>query len=119
MKRTLLATIFGLTITMSSLYAGGIIPQLTFTGPSNWTPGTSITLQTNDIFGPGFNGTYGLSYWLQVNSAIAPFLTITSQTYHQPFTDGNNIGTFPFSFNSTSGADAGIHDDNDRERPER
>ena len=83
MKRTLLATIFGLTITMSSLYAGGIIPQLTFTGPSNWTPGTSITLQCNNDF-ESFGGSYGLSYWLQVNNAIAPFLTITSLTYHQP-----------------------------------
>jgi hypothetical protein len=80
--------------------------QLTFTGPSAWMPGTSITLQCNDSF-TNFGGSYGLNYWLEVNNALAPFLTITGLTYHQPFNDGNNVGTFPFSFNSTSGADAG------------
>ncbi len=48
------------------------------------------------------------SYWLEVNTALAPFLTITGLTYHPPFPDGNNIGTFPFSFNTTSGADPGF-----------
>jgi hypothetical protein len=104
MKKLLLIALIGLTTAMSSVYA---TQALTFTGPSSWTPGTSITLQTNDIF-TNFGGSYGLSYWLQVNNALAPFLTITSLTYHTPFTDGNNIGTFPFSFNSTSGADAGF-----------
>jgi hypothetical protein len=103
MKKLLLIALIGLTTAMSSLYA---TQSLSFTGPTNWTPGTSITLQTNDTF-TNFGGSYGLSYWLQVNNAIASFLTITSLTYHNPFTDGNNIGTFPFSFNSTSGADAG------------
>ena len=104
MKKTLLIALIGLTTAMSSLYA---TQSLSFSGPTNWTPGTSITLQTNDVF-TNFGGSYGLSYWLMVNNAIAPFLTITSLTYHNPFTDGNNIGTFPFSFNSTSGADAGF-----------
>jgi hypothetical protein len=73
----------------------------------NWTPGTSVTLQVTDTF-TNFGGSYGLSYWFEVSSALAPFLTITSITYHSPFTDANNIGTFPFSFNSTSGADPGF-----------
>jgi len=104
MKKTLLIALIGLTTAMSSLYA---TQSLSFTGPTTWTPGTSITLQTNDVF-TNFGGSYGLSYWLQVNNALAPFLQITALTYHNPFTDGNNIGTFPFSFNSTSGADAGF-----------
>jgi hypothetical protein len=43
-----------------------------------------------------------------VNDALAGFLTITSLTYHSPFTDGNNTGTFPFSFISLPGADTGF-----------
>ena len=42
-----------------------------------------------------------------MSSAFAPFLRITGLTYFT-FPDGNNIGTFPFSFNSTSGADSGF-----------
>ena len=103
MKTTLLAIIPGLTITMSSLYA---TQSLSFSGPTTWMPGTSFTLHINDTF-TNFGGSYGLSFWLEVPNFIAPFIEITSVTYHSPFTDGNNIGTFPFSFNSTSGADAG------------
>jgi len=104
MKKTLLITLVGLTTAMNSLYA---TISLSLNGPTNWTPGTSVTLQCTDTF-LNIGGSYGLSYWLQVNNALAPFLTITSLVYHQPFTDGNNIGTFPFSFNSTSGADPGF-----------
>ena len=104
MKKALLIALIGLTTAMSSLYA---TQSLTLNGPNIWNPGTSVTLTVDDLF-LNFGGSYGLSYWLQVNNAIAPFLTITSLAYHQPFTDGNNIGTFPFSFNSTSGADAGF-----------
>jgi hypothetical protein len=102
MKRTLLVTLIGLTTATSSLYA---TQNLSITGPTIW--GTSVTLEVSDTF-TNFGGSYGLSYWFEVSSALAPFLTITSITYHSPFTDGNNIGTFPFSFNSTSGADAGF-----------
>ena len=104
MKRTLLAAIFGLTIPISSLYA---TQELSFIPPPSPMPGQSFTILCNDFF-TNFGGSYGLSYWLEVSSAMAPFLTITSLSYHSPFTDGNNIGTFPFSFNSTSGADAGF-----------
>ena len=103
MKRTLLIALIGFTMTMNSLYA--MEASLSFSGPTTWTPGTSITLQTNDTFFVE-GGSFGVSYWLEINNALAPFLTITSLAYHSPFTWGNNIGTFPFSFNSTSGADA-------------
>ena len=104
MKRTVLIALIGLTMSLSSLYA---TQSLSITGPTNWTPGTPITLQVTDTF-TNFGGSYGLSYWFEVSSALAPFLTIISLTYHSPFTDGNNIGTFPFSFNSTDGADPGF-----------
>jgi hypothetical protein len=105
MKRTLLNALVGLTIAYTAFAQQSI--SLSFGGPTMWTSGTTITLQTSDTF-TNFGGSYGLSYWLEVNNALAPFLTITSLTYHQPFIDGNNVGTFPFSFNSTSGADAGF-----------
>jgi hypothetical protein len=104
MKKTLLIALIGLTTAMSSLYA---TQSLSIVGPTTWIPGGTFTLQVTDSFA-NFGGSYGLSYWFEVNNAVAPFLTITSLTYHSPFTDGNNIGTFPFSFNSTSGADAGF-----------
>ena len=104
MKKILLAIIFALIIATSSLYA---TQNLSITGPPNWVPGQPFTLQVADTF-TNFGGSYGLSYWFEVSSALAPFLTITSITYHNPFTDRNNIGTFPISFNSTSGADAGF-----------
>jgi PEP-CTERM motif len=105
MKRTLLATLVSLTFAMSSLYA---TQSLSFSGPTNWTPGGAIVLSTTDTFS-NLGGAIGFSYWVQVNSAIAPFLTITDLTY---FTWG--LGQppppawFPISFTSTSGADAGF-----------
>jgi hypothetical protein len=106
MKKTLLIALIGLATTLSSLYAQ-TTQDLHITGPGLWTPGTSIVLSVQDTY-QGFGaGSYGLSYWLQVTNAIAPSLTITGLTYFT-FTDGNNIGTFPFSFNSNSGADSGF-----------
>jgi hypothetical protein len=103
-KKALLIALICLTTALNSLYA---TLSLTINGPMNWTPGTTVTLTVDDSF-LNFGGSYGLSYWLEINNALAPFLTITGLTYHQPFNDGNNIGTFPFSFNTTSGADPGF-----------
>jgi hypothetical protein len=104
MKRTVLIALVSMTIAIRSLYA---TQSLSFSGPTNWVHGGTFTLQCNDTF-TNFGGSYGLSYWLEVNNSMAPFIAITGLTYHSPFTDGNNIGTFPFPFNSTSGADAGF-----------
>jgi hypothetical protein len=105
MKRTLLIALISLTTAYSAFAQQSI--SLSFSGPTNWTPGGAIVLSTTDTFS-NLGGSIGLSYWVQVNNTIAPFLTITSLTYHQPFPDGNNIGIFPFSFNSVAGADAGF-----------
>ena len=104
MKRTVLITLIGLTIVATSLFAQ-TSQTLSISGPSNWVSGTTVTLSVQDAFS-GYVA-YGLSYWLMVSNAIAPSLTITSVTYFT-FLDGNNIGTFPFSFNSTSSADPGF-----------
>jgi len=103
MKKTLLIALIALTTTLSSLYA---TQSLSFTGPTAWNPGTSIVLSVTDTYSGFGAGSYGLSYWAQVSNAIAPSLSITGLTYFT-FTDGNNIGTFPFQFNSNSGADSG------------
>ena len=105
MKRTLLATLISLTFAMSPLYA---TQTLSFSGPTNWTPGGAIVLSTTDTFS-NLGGSIGLSYWIQVNNTIAPFLTITDLTY---FTWGvaqpPPPAWFPISFTSTTGADAGF-----------
>jgi PEP-CTERM motif len=104
MKRTLLVTLISLTIVATSLFAQ-TSQTLSISGPSGWVPGTSVTLSVYDTFS-GYSAD-GLSYWLMASNAIAPSLTITSVAYFT-FPFGNNIGTFPFSFNSTSGADPGF-----------
>ena len=78
MKRTLLITLIGLTIVATSLFAQ-TSQTLSISGPSNWVPGTTVTLSVQDAFS-GYLA-YGLSYWLMVSNAIAPSLTITSVTY--------------------------------------
>lgn len=100
----LLVTLIGLTTVATSLFAQ-TSQSLSISGPSGWVPGTMVTLSVSDAYS-GYSA-YGLSYWLMVSNPIAPSLTITGLTYFT-FPDGNNIGTFPFSFNSTSGADAGF-----------
>lgn len=104
MKRTLLIALIGLTFVATSLFAQ-TSQTLSISGPSGWVPGTTVTLSVYDTF-TGYDA-IGLSYWLMVSNAIAPSLTITSVTYFT-FPFGNNIGTFPFSFNSSSGADPGF-----------
>lgn len=104
MKKALLILLIGLSTTATSLFAQ-TSQTLSITGPSGWVPGTMVTLSVYDAYSGGVS--YGLSYWLMVSNAIAPSLTITGLTYFT-FLDGNNIGTFPFSFNSTSSADPGF-----------
>jgi hypothetical protein len=105
MKKTLLIALIGLTTAFSSLFAQ--TANLSYSGPTSWTPGTSITLSVSDTFAGFGSGSIGLSYWLQVSNAIAPFVQITGLSYFT-FTDGNNVGAFPISFNSNSGADSGF-----------
>ncbi len=50
--------------------------SITFSGPSVWTPGTTVNLDVFLTFG-GYNA-IGLSYWLEVQSALAPYITITN-----------------------------------------
>jgi hypothetical protein len=98
MKKTLLVTLISLTFAISPLYA---TQSLSISGPGSWTPGTSLVLSVQDTYA-NFGGSYGLSYWFEISENIAPFVTITGLTYFT-FTNGNNMGTFPFSFFAPSG----------------
>jgi PEP-CTERM motif-containing protein len=96
MKKTLLITMIGLT-TACSVFAQESA-TLSITGQSSWVPGTSITLSVQDTY-TNLGGSYGFSYWLNVNSTVAPFLTITG-LIHFTFPHGYN-GPFPILFDST------------------
>ena len=106
MKRTLLVGVLSLTFTMSSVQAQ-MTQSLSLSGPTTWMPGASVVLAIQDTYSGYGAGSYGLSYWLQVNTSLAPFLTITGLVYYQPFPIGYN-GPFPILFNSASGSDPGF-----------
>lgn len=93
MKKILLVMTI-LAVTLGQAFSQS--PTLSFTGPTSWTPGTSITLSV-DLTYTGFNAV-GLSYWLEINNALAPFLSITNLT-HFTFPIGNTVGPFPIVFN--------------------
>lgn len=103
MKRTVLITLIGLTRACCAFGQGA---SLSISGPTSWYDDTFVTLSIFDTY-TNFGGSYGMSYWLEVSNALAPYLAIANVTYFT-FTDPNNIGTFPFFFNSNSGADPGF-----------
>jgi hypothetical protein len=94
MKKAFLLAAACFTLATSSIFAGGSAPTLSFTGPTNWVPGTSITLSVNLTFS-GFNA-FGLSYYIETNNALAPFLSITD-LQHFTFPHGATL-TVPILF---------------------
>ncbi len=80
----------------------GHTQSLAFTGPAVWNPGTSVNLNVFLTYA-GYSS-FGLSYWLEVPTALAPFLSITGVTYSSQFPDPNQTVPNPALFNSTSGA---------------
>jgi hypothetical protein len=86
MKKILLIMII-LALTFGRAFSQS--PTLSISGPTDWTPGTSITLSVDLTF-TGFNAP-AVSYWLEVNNALAPFLTITNLS-HFTFPLGNTVG---------------------------
>src|SRR5438270_5158166 len=84
MKKTLFATVICSMTSISPLF-GQHMQSLRFSGPSSIdiTTTNTFTLSVNLTF-TGYNA-YGLSYWLEVQNALAPFLTITGVTHYPPF----------------------------------
>jgi hypothetical protein len=99
MKKTFLIAFACLTTAISSGFAQGMSANLSFTGPSTWIPGASVTLAAQDTFSGFGAGSYGFSYWLSVNPTIAPFLTISGLTFFPPWPMGYN-GPFPIVFDA-------------------
>ena len=107
MKKTLLIAVIGAMMAMSSAFAQHT-QSLNITGPANWTPGTTISIDVDLTFG-GYSS-YGLSYWLEVPSALAPFLQVMMPSYFV-FNDPNNVNPWPATW-GTIGADAGYMSEN-------
>lgn len=97
---------FGQTTQSINFSDGGLYGGTNTSGTFNST--ASFNLTTSVTFS-GFTGA-GLSYWLEVPSALAPFISITSRTY-QTWTD-NTVGAGTVVFNSATGADSGFTGEN-------
>ena len=108
MKKALLAAIISATMATSAVF--GTNESMSFTGPASWTPGTQITLNVFLTFA-GYNSP-GFSYWLEVNNAVAPFLSILSHT-NVSFTDPNNVNPKPALFNLNQGTAGNMVEGND------
>ena len=111
MKKTaLFAVICAITIGSAFARQQPNTQSLSFNGPTNWTPGTTVSLDTILTFSP--YQSVGLSLWLEVPTAIAPFLTIASETYDpSSWTDPNQSGANT-TFIGTSGARPGYNIEN-------
>jgi hypothetical protein len=70
-----------------------------------FNPTTTFNLDTSATF-TGFTGR-GLSYWIEVPTALAPFITITGETYFT-WTDDNQTFFGSDVFNDAAGADSGF-----------
>ena len=87
-----------------NLYKAGSTSQTSLTV----SPGSVFSLDVYATF-TGYTGR-GLSYWLQVPTALAPHISITSETYFT-WTDPNQAGGVT-PFNTTTAADAGMTTEN-------
>ena len=110
MKRTLLTAIICAMTATSTLF-GQHTQSVAFSGPTNWTPDTMITLSVNLTYG-GYTSP-GYSLWLEVQNAVAPFISIVRHINFPPFINQNAVNTKPAPFNSSVGATAGNMTDRD------
>lgn len=75
----------------------------------SYNPGNTFSLNVSATW-TGFTGR-GLSYWLEVPTALAPFITITGEQYFT-WSDPNGSNFTTITFVGTSGADAGFNNAN-------
>lgn len=102
MKQKVLTAII-CALTATGAVSGQHTQSITFSGPSAWVPGTTVSLDVFLTFS-GYNA-FGPSYWLEVSNAMAPYISITNvQSFTFPNADQY---TYPILFNSTSGASSG------------
>jgi hypothetical protein len=103
MKKTLLAAFICAMTAIGPLF-GQNMQSLSFSGPSTIDITTTNTFTlTVDLTFSGYNAG-GLSYWLEVQDALGPFLTIINVTR---FTFTGTPPVVPISFNSCGGGYCG------------
>jgi hypothetical protein len=107
MKKARLMTIIGVISVANAAFGA---QSLSF--DDNNGDATSGTYKPNDVFSINVFLTYsgyksfGLSYWLEVQKALAPNISITNVTYFK-FLDPTQTGPNPALFNTTTGARRG------------
>jgi hypothetical protein len=103
MRKLLITVICILSITKTLV--GQFTQSLSFSGPGQIPSGpTTFTVSVSLTFN-GYNA-LGLSYWVQVDNALAPFLSLTNVQYFT-FPTPNQTTPNPAPFDSTAGSDAG------------
>lgn len=101
MKKTLLAAII-CAMAATGVVFGQTTTTISYTGPGSWNPGTQVTLSLNGTW-TGYSSV-GYSLWMEVPTALAPFLTIASEAYFA-WTDPNQSGAnTPFDGGTAQGA---------------
>ncbi len=109
MKKTVLLTIISAMMAIGAAY--GQSQSLSF-NDGNGTPNSGTYMSTDTItldINLTFSGysSFGLSFWLEASSGIAPFLRITSISYGTAFPDDLQNPTNAL-FNETTGASPGF-----------
>jgi hypothetical protein len=113
MKKTILCTLIPLvmatsaafgTVTLSFDDQNGTANAGTFNSTSTFSFNVNLTYTSPPTTSPG------ISYWFEVPTALAPFISITSESYFN-FTIGTD-NNLPKTFSTSSGADAGFMSDN-------
>jgi hypothetical protein len=112
MKKTILSALIPLFMATSAAFGSAMISFNDNSGTA-----TAGTYNSTDTFNFDVSLTFtnppasspGLSYWFEVPTALAPFISITSETYFT-FTTGTDTN-LPKTFTDTSGADSGFKSD--------
>jgi len=109
MKKTILSALIPLFMATSGAFGTAMLSFNDNSGTATAGSYNPTDTFTFDVF-LGFTSppanSQGLSYWLEVPTALAPFINITSETYFT-FTVGTDT-TATKTFNDPSGADSGF-----------
>ena len=125
-KKLILIALAGLFTSSAAFALTPANASLLFTLPGTLTPTTSGTFTSTASFsfsirlfypGPPPANVLSLSYWFEVPSALAPFITITSETLNSnvnetPIFTNNRAPSTDFPISFTTSADSGRLRDN-------
>ena len=109
MKKTILTALATLFVVTSGAFGSATIAFDDQNGTAtagSYNPTSTFNFNTNLSFTSPPTQVVGYSLWLEVPTALAPFITITN-SQHFVFTIATDGEAFPWAFNSSSGADAG------------